>query len=69
MDHEAEFSTQVKAVRQQLSMSQEDLAREVGVSFATLNRWENAKTNPSKLARAQFEKFCARMARKGKLSN
>lgn len=68
MEHQIDFPQKVKAVREQLSISQEDLAREVGVSFATLNRWENGKTNPSKLARAQFEKFCARMIRNGKLT-
>ena len=31
----------VKEVRRQLALSQEDLARELGVSYATVNRWEN----------------------------
>ncbi len=57
----------VKEVRKQLEISQEDLARELGVSFATVNRWENGKSRPSKLARAQFDNFCAKMIRQGKL--
>jgi transcriptional regulator with XRE-family HTH domain len=61
------FSDTVKEVRRQLGISQEELARELGVSFATINRWENAKTVPFKLARAQFETFCAKMTRQGKL--
>ena len=44
------FSEQVKAVRKALNLSQEELAHALGVSFATVNRWENGKTNPSKLA-------------------
>lgn len=52
------FSEQVKAVRKELSLSQEDLAHALGVSFATVNRWENEKTKPSKLAQRQFEQFC-----------
>ena len=52
------FSEQVKAVRTTLNLSQEELAHAIGVSFATVNRWENGKTNPSKLARRQFERFC-----------
>lgn len=52
------FSEQVKAVRKALNLSQEELAHALGVSFATVNRWENGKTNPSKLAQRQFEKFC-----------
>jgi len=37
------------------------------VSFATINRWENGKTMPFKLARAQFDNFCAKMIRQVKL--
>ena len=57
----------VKEVRRQLALSQEDLARELGISFATVNRWENGQVKPSKLAKAQFDAFCARMTKKGKL--
>ncbi len=57
----------VKEVRRQLGISQEGLARDLGVSFATVNRWENGKSQPSKLARAQFDNFCARMIRQRKL--
>ncbi len=57
----------VKEVRRQLSLSQEDLARELGISFATVNRWENAQVRPSKLAKAQFDAFCSKMVRQGKL--
>ena len=56
-----------KEVRRQLALSQEDLARELGISFATVNRWENGKVKPSKLAKAQFDNFCAKMTRQGKL--
>jgi len=44
-----------------LWISQEELAHELGVSFATINRWENVKTTPFKLARAQFDAFCKKM--------
>jgi len=49
------FSEQVKAVRTALNLSQEELAHALGVSFATVNRWENGKTSPSKLAQRQFD--------------
>ena len=41
---------ELKKLRQMRGWSQEDLARELGVSFATVNRWENGKTKPSRLA-------------------
>ncbi|KPA08810.1 DNA-binding protein [Candidatus Magnetomorum sp. HK-1] len=59
------FSEQVKAVRTALNLSQEDLAHAIGVSFATVNRWENGKTNPSKLAQRQFEQFCEDKRKQG----
>ncbi len=52
------FPETVKEVRRQLALSQEELAHALGVSFATVNRWENGKTVPSKLAQRQFEQFC-----------
>ncbi len=51
------FSKQVKTFRKRLKMSQKDLAEALGVSFATVNRWENEKTTPSKLALNQFQAF------------
>ena len=61
------FPDLVKEVRRQLGISQEELAHELGVSFATINRWENGKTTPFKLARAQFDAYCEKMAAQGKL--
>lgn len=48
----------IKEIRKLLSMSQEDLARELGVSFATVNRWENKKAKPSKMAMKSIDDFC-----------
>ena len=61
------YPSLIKEVRRQLSISQEDLARELGVSYATVNRWENCQANPSKLARAQLDAFCERMQADGML--
>ncbi|WP_032806631.1 helix-turn-helix domain-containing protein [Pseudomonas tolaasii] len=58
MQKDNSFACTVKALRERLMMSQEDLATELGVSFATVNRWENGRTQPSKLAKNQFERFC-----------
>lgn len=51
------FSALFKEVRRQLGLSQEGLARKLGISFATVNRWENAQVKPPQLAKAQFEAF------------
>jgi DNA-binding transcriptional regulator YiaG len=63
------FPDQVKGIRQQLELSQEELAHALGVSFATVNRWENGKTAPSKLAQISFENYCAKMSKQGKLKH
>ena len=62
------LSALVKEIRRQLSLSQEDLARQLGVSYATVNRWENSVSKPSKLAKAQLESFCKKMTGQGKLA-
>lgn len=63
------FSEQVKTVRVRLKLSQEELAHALGVSFATVNRWENGKTSPSKLAQRQFEQFCSDKKVRGELND
>ena len=68
MIHEPEnFPGTLNEVRRQLALSPEELAHALGVSFATVNRWENGKTVPSKLAMRQFTAFCAGQTRSGKL--
>ena len=49
------IAEELKKLRQQKGWSQEDLARELGVSFATVNRWENGKTKPSRLAQEKIK--------------
>jgi len=55
-------------VRLQLALSQENLAREVGVSNATINRWENGQSRPSKMAKVLFDAFCEKMIDSGRLA-
>lgn len=57
----------IKEVRLQLNLSQEELARELGVCFATVNRWERGRFLPSKLALMQLQTYCDRMIDIGRL--
>ena len=52
------FGDIIKKVRKQLGITQEQLARELDISFSTINRWENGHTSPSKLARRCLLEFC-----------
>ncbi|WP_319542360.1 helix-turn-helix transcriptional regulator [uncultured Pseudodesulfovibrio sp.] len=63
-----DFSKKVKEVRRQLDMSQQELACTLKVSIASINRWENGKTIPFKLTREQFDSFCKKMIRQGRMS-
>lgn len=41
-----DFSVLVKALRDKRGLTQEQLAREIGVSFSTVNVWENGRRKP-----------------------
>ncbi|MDU7418441.1 MAG: helix-turn-helix transcriptional regulator [Metamycoplasma hominis] len=45
-------------VRAKLNLSQEQLAKELNVTFATVNRWENARMAPTKKVVLRFYEFC-----------
>ena len=45
----------VTALRQRLGMTQEEFAHTLGVTVSTVNRWENGKVVPSRLARRAMD--------------
>jgi type I restriction enzyme M protein len=45
------FAATLRAIRAKLNLTQEQLAERLGVSFATVNRWEGGTTVPQKAAR------------------
>lgn len=53
------FGEIVKTVRIALGITQEQLARDLNISFSTINRWENGRTIPSKLARMRLVEYCS----------
>jgi DNA-binding transcriptional regulator YiaG len=50
----------IKEIREKMSWSQEDLAREVGVSLSTVHRWEKYGVKPSRLARRELQRVLER---------
>ena len=48
----------VKRIRDYLGLSQADFAEKLGVNFATVNRWENGRAIPTKLAQAKLYDYC-----------
>lgn len=49
----------LKLIRKELNISQETLARDLNVSYATMDRWENNKVKPSRLAMDKPKDYCA----------
>lgn len=48
----------IKQIREHLDMSQTELAERLNVSFATVNRWENGRAVPNKLAQTKLYEIC-----------
>ena len=48
----------MRKVRRGMEMSQQELAKELNVSFSSVNRWEKKQVSPSRLARKSFLDFC-----------
>jgi putative transcriptional regulator len=45
----------VRELRKRTGLTQEKFAAKLGVTFPTINRWENGRTKPSPLALKQIE--------------
>ena len=50
--------TLIKQIRTYLNMSQADFAEHLNVTFATVNRWENGRAIPNKLAQSKMYDLC-----------
>lgn len=57
-DDEMEFSQAIKQIRCRSLLSQEDFAKQIGVSFTTVNRWESGKCKPSFKALRSIDDYC-----------
>ncbi len=47
----------IKELRRKRGWAQEDLAREIGVSLSTVQRWETKGAKPTRLARREIKRF------------
>jgi len=52
--------SEIKQVRQSMGQTQEEFAHQLGVTLSTVNRWENKKTAPSRLAVKQIKMLIQR---------
>ena len=49
-----DYADGILKLRAKLNLSQEELAKLLGISFMTVNRWENDKYAPTKLVKVKL---------------
>ena len=52
-----QLNEKVKEIRKRKGWAQEDLARKIGVSLSTIQRWEKKGGKPTRLARRELKKL------------
>ena len=52
------FSEDIKRIRLKSFLTQKDFAKRIGVSFATINRWETGKARPNLKAMRLIDTYC-----------
>ena len=52
------MKTLIKQIRDYMKLSQTDFADRLNVTFATVNRWENGRAVPNKLAQTKLYEIC-----------
>ena len=55
----------IKVIRKQLGMTQEQFAHELGVSFTTVSHWESGRFKPSPMAVRNIERLLEEKREKG----
>lgn len=56
------FSEDIKRIRRKAFLTQEDFAKEIGVSYATVNRWETGKAKPNLKTMKLIDGYCKKNA-------
>ncbi|MBD2095569.1 helix-turn-helix domain-containing protein [Trichocoleus sp. FACHB-591] len=62
----SELADLVRETRQRLALSQVKFAAKLGVSFQSVNRWENGRTKPLPIALKQIKQLLHQMGETGK---
>ncbi len=66
MNAQADLSRLVRELRELTGLTQEKFAAKLGVTYPTINRWENGRAKPSPLALKQIEDLLRGLADRGK---
>ncbi|HNT60140.1 MAG TPA: helix-turn-helix transcriptional regulator [Rectinema sp.] len=66
MNAQADIPRLVRELRQRTGLTQEKFAAKLGVTYPTINRWENGRAKPSPLALKQIEDLLRGLGDRGK---
>ncbi len=61
MNAQADIPRLVREIRKRTGLTQEKFAAKLGVTFPTINRWENGRAKPSPLAMQRIEELLRSM--------
>ena len=65
MDKQHSMAKLVRDLRELTGLTQEKFAAKLGVTFPTINRWENDRAKPSPLAQEKIESLLRSLGDKG----
>ena len=65
MNTRADLSRLVRELQQRTGLTQEKFAAKLGVTYPTINRWENGRAKPSPLALKQIENLLKGLGERG----
>ena len=65
MNEQPDLAPLVRELRKRLGLTQEKFAARLGVTFPTVNRWENGRTKPSPMAVEHLRDFVREMGKDG----
>ena len=65
MNEQPDMAPLVRELRKRLGLTQEKFAARLGVTFPTINRWENGRVKPSPMAVEHLRDFVQEMGKDG----
>lgn len=65
MNTQADIPRLVRELRERTGLTQEKFAAKLGVTFPTINRWENSRAKPYPLAMQKIEDLLRSMGDRG----
>ena len=65
MNTQADIPLLIRELRKRTELTQEKFAAKLGVTFPTINRWENGRAKPSPLAGQRIEELLRSMGDNG----